>query len=125
MSIKCWVGNHAKISVMIGLIFIILWSIIFPLAIAIKLWRIRKNLDDKTNLLRFGLFYVGLTDNAFYWEIIFINARKMFFIIFATLMSGMSGNYKVILSDLSLIGFVWNTHTVLSCHNHYQSQALH
>ena len=58
-----------------------------PLIIIIKLIQKRKNLNDVKNLKVYGLFYVGLNDNAFYWEIVVINIRKIIFIICATILA--------------------------------------
>ena len=44
------------------------------------LYKNRHNLDNKELIIKYGLFYVGLTDEGYYWEIIVINVRKVIFI---------------------------------------------
>ncbi len=46
----------------IGFTFVFVWAIIFPLAIAIILKNNIRNLNEKTFLADYGLFYVGLRD---------------------------------------------------------------
>ena len=38
-------------------------------------------------LIKYGLFYIGLTDKAFYWEIVVVNLRKVIFIALAVSLS--------------------------------------
>ena len=95
MTIKCWEGNHTKMSFIIGLLFIIVWTISFPIYIYIALRNHRKQFEQREVLLKFGFFYVGLNDEAFYWEIVVANTRKVLFIIFSTLLSSNDSQYKV------------------------------
>ena len=37
----------------------------------------RKKLNDKRVILLYGLFFVGLTDNAYFWEIVVTNMRMV------------------------------------------------
>ena len=54
-----------------------------------------KELGDTLNLERYGLFYVGLKDDAFYWEIIVINAKKLVFILCVSLLPASNPEFKV------------------------------
>ncbi|CDW85178.1 UNKNOWN [Stylonychia lemnae] len=82
MSIQCWNEKHLKMSLTIGVIIMGIWTIGFPIYIFIQLLKIKDSFDNPDNLKMFGLFYVGLNDKTFYWEVIFVNLRK--FIIIAT-----------------------------------------
>ncbi len=42
-------------------------------------------LDDRDFLKKYGLFYVGLKDKYYYWEIIVVSLRKMVFTMLAAL----------------------------------------
>jgi len=44
-------------------------------------------LNSKDTIIKYGLYYIGLTDKAFYWEIAVINARKVLFIAIAVSLS--------------------------------------
>jgi hypothetical protein len=80
----------------IGLPYILLWVVGGPVYIFIMLYRNRKNFDDKGIITNFGLFFVGLNDKAYFWEIVITNARKVIFIICSTLLSTSSPIIKVI-----------------------------
>ncbi|CDW75727.1 UNKNOWN [Stylonychia lemnae] len=81
MNIQCWGDFHKQISLFIGFPFIFLWTILFPLIVFYKLKRIKGQLGNPDNLKLYGIFYVGLSDNAYYWEIIIVNSKKLLFIL--------------------------------------------
>ena len=85
MSITCWQGNHMRMALTIGIPFIILWTFVFPIVIFVNLLKKRTNLNDKDTLATFGLFYVGLNDKAFFWEVVIVNVRKIIFVMCVTL----------------------------------------
>jgi hypothetical protein len=77
------------------LVFIAIWVIGFPFLIFYQLYRQRKNLSDQKVVLSYGLFFVGLTDKAFFWEVVITNIRKVVFVLCSTLLGGMDPLYKV------------------------------
>jgi hypothetical protein len=83
-SIKCWQNN---IQIMIGATFIGVWAIFFPLAIYHIINKEKGRLDHPSNLKLYGIFYIGLNNDAFYWEIIVMNIRKISIIVVATFFS--------------------------------------
>lgn len=66
---------------------IVIWVIGFPLFIFRLLSKNKDNLGDKDLIIKYGLFYIGLTDKGYYWEIIAVNTRKVLFIICAVSVS--------------------------------------
>lgn len=96
ITIECWTGSHMAQGVHIASTLIILWAFLFPLTIAIILFRNRKSLAKEKTLRVFGVFYVGLTDQNFYWEILIVNLRKVCLIVLATFMKRESQSLKVI-----------------------------
>ncbi|CDW75737.1 UNKNOWN [Stylonychia lemnae] len=97
MTIQCWEGEHLKMALAIGLPFIFIWAIGFP---AIVLWRLNKAknyLGKEFNLQRYGLFYVGLNDESFYWELVIVNLRKLIFIICGSILSTYKQEYKALI----------------------------
>ena len=79
----------------IGLPFIITWTLIFPLLV---FWRIRKGkqqLAEDYYLKTYGLFYVGLSDNSYFWELVVVNFRKLVFIVCGSILSSYNQEYKV------------------------------
>ena len=86
-SIKCWSGNHQILAPAIGITFLLIYALIFPCLILWQLRKNRKNLDSGENLKLLGIFYIGLNDNTYYWEILIVNLRKLSLIICATVIS--------------------------------------
>jgi hypothetical protein len=62
---------------MVVIPILIIWILAFPLLIFIILYRNRKNLDEPDILIKYGIFFIGLKDKYYYWEIIVINIRKI------------------------------------------------
>jgi hypothetical protein len=56
---------------------IIVWLILFPLLIFILLRRNKHNFNTPDFIIKYGMFFIGLKDNSFFWEIIIVNARKV------------------------------------------------
>ncbi len=46
-----------------------------------------KEFDSKENLKLYGLFYVGLSNETYYWEIIVVNLRKLIIIAAGSFLS--------------------------------------
>ena len=47
--------------------------------------------------MRYGLFFVGLTDDAYFWEILVSNTRKVLFIMCTTLLSSTNSTMKALM----------------------------
>jgi hypothetical protein len=84
-----------KMALMIGIPYIAIWGIGFPVYVFTSLYRNRKNFDDKQIITKFGLFFVGLNDKAYFWEVIVSNVRKIIFIVCSTLLSSSTPVFKV------------------------------
>jgi hypothetical protein len=94
-SIQCWVGEHKRIGVSIALVMIFFWVIGFPVYIFYELFNKRKSLNNKDVVLGYGLFFVGLSEKAFFWEVVVTNLRKIIFVICSTILSSIDPVYKV------------------------------
>jgi hypothetical protein len=101
-SVQCLTSSHLKMALAIGLPYILIWVIGTPAYFFIKLYKNRKNFDDKGIITNFGLFFVGLNDKAYFWEIIITNARKITFIICSTLLSTSTPVLKALLGVIIL-----------------------
>jgi len=86
-NIQCWQGHNYFLQIAIGATFILWWAVIFPCVICWLITRQRGKLGKITNLKLFGIFYIGLTDDSFYWEIIVMNIRKLAIIMASTFIS--------------------------------------
>ena len=94
--IECWTPEHMKMALSIGIPIIIIWVLAFPAFIFIRIKNNKVNLNDKNLLINYGLFYVGLNDEAFFWEIIVSNVRKLIFISCTTFFAQSQIQLKVI-----------------------------
>ena len=75
----------------------LVWILGFPIFLLIVLFRHRHKLDNKELIIKYGLFFIGLTDKGYYWEIIVVNFRKVFFIAIAVSMSKISQELQALL----------------------------
>ena len=85
-----------KIAFGIGIPIIFFWVIGFPAYIYLKLREKKGKLDNHETILTYGLFFVGFNDNAYFWEVIITNARKVIFIMSSTLLPSVNSTVKVI-----------------------------
>jgi len=69
---------------LVGLPLLAVWTFGFPLMIYLLMWKQRGRFDEVENLQLYGLFYVGITDQRFYWEIVIVNLRKLLIIALGT-----------------------------------------
>ena len=80
----------------VALPLIAVWLIGFPAFIFFKLNSNKGMFNDKDFLMKYGLFFIGLSDEAFYWEVVVQNSRKLLFIILTTFLPNSGLNLKVI-----------------------------
>jgi hypothetical protein len=52
----------------------------FPLLTYRFLKKNKDKLDNRENVIKYGLFYIGLRDDRFYWEILVSNFRKVYIV---------------------------------------------
>jgi hypothetical protein len=76
-SIQCWKDYHIKVVKYIVIPIIVIWILAFPLLVFFILLKNKKNLDSPDILIKYGMFFIGLKDEYFYWEIIIVNIRKV------------------------------------------------
>jgi hypothetical protein len=81
---------------------ILVWIIGFPAYIFYKLHKNRLILDNEQLVTTYGLFYVGLRDDAYYFEILITNSRKILFFSFSSLLFETSSSVKGLLAVLFL-----------------------
>jgi hypothetical protein len=75
--IECWSPRHMKIIFLLVVPIFFIWVLGFPLVTLYKMYKARKHLDQPDNIIKYGLFYIGLRDQTFFWEIIVNNLRKV------------------------------------------------
>jgi hypothetical protein len=95
LSVQCWTPDHLKIAFGIGIPLIVFWVIGFPTYIFFRLRNLRQRLDETDVMINYGLFFVGLNDNAYFWEVFINNARKVVFIMSSTLLTSLNSTVKV------------------------------
>lgn len=94
LSIQCWSGSHLKLALSIGLPMLILWTLLFPAAICLILYFNRNSLNNTSFIQTYALFYTGLNDHAFYWELLVVNSRKVAFVLCASVIQKSSSMTK-------------------------------
>ena len=80
-----------------------IWGVIFPIAIFLKIRENSGRLGDHQILKLYGIFYIGLNDDSFYWEIIVMNLRKFLLILVATFFSSSRNSFKGYVGILVLL----------------------
>ncbi|CDW72907.1 UNKNOWN [Stylonychia lemnae] len=98
--IECWVGTHQKMVQYIGIPYTLIWVFGFPIYFFITLSTKKKRFHEIDIIHKYGLFFAGLNDGVFYWEILLVNIRKFIFILCSTLLSSMSIVIKVTLIQI-------------------------
>jgi len=101
--IECWTPSHARMALSIAIPIIIVWVFAFPAFVFIRLYNNRSKLNDKELLINYGLFYVGLNDKAYFWEVVVSNVRKIIFISFSTFLTFGQTQLKVIINLMIVI----------------------
>jgi hypothetical protein len=66
------------------------------------LYHDRARFNDKDYIAVYGLFFMGLEDTAFFWEVIVTNCRKIIFIMCSTLLSSVDPKVKAVIGILVL-----------------------
>jgi hypothetical protein len=97
-SIVCWDGSQKYFQLTISLILISVWGLIFPFVVYFAIKKEKGRLNKQSSLKIYGIFYVGLTDDNFHWEILVMNIRKLILIVAATFLNNERSTYKVIIS---------------------------
>jgi hypothetical protein len=71
MTMECLVDESKRNAYIFGIPSIMIWIIMLPLFIFIKLFKNRHNLFKNKSLIdNYGFFYIGLKENTFYLEFI-------------------------------------------------------
>jgi hypothetical protein len=89
MSIECWSSTHINILLYFTLPIIIVWVFGYPIFVYILLRLNRNALDEKSTIMKYGLYYIGFKDNSYYWQVIVINVRRMCYIAISVALSKM------------------------------------
>ena len=66
-NIICWSDKHIKQILYFTLPVIIVWVFGYPIVIFVLLYRQRHNLNSNDNIIKYGLYYIGLKDKTFFW----------------------------------------------------------
>ena len=98
LSLECWTKSHIQFAIAIIIPFSLVWVIAFPLLVFKKLYKNRKNFNNSDFLKQYGLFFVGLKDESYFWELLINNARKIIFIMIGSLFSAQQIYKKVMTS---------------------------
>ena len=76
----CWSGTHIRNILIFALPVFVVWVFGFPLIVFRALYKNKDKLNEKDMLIKYGLYYVGLSDKGYYWEVVVVNLRKVLFV---------------------------------------------
>ncbi len=94
-SVKCYSREHALMILSFAFVFIVMWAIIYPIFVDLRLSKIKENLNYTNNLKLYGVFYIGMNDSSYYWEVRVVNLRKISLILCAAFLTRMSQAVRV------------------------------
>lgn len=86
-SIECYGKEHTLILWFVVAPSILVWTIGFPIFTFYHLRRNLARLNERETIIKYGLFYIGLKDEKFFWEILIGNGRKVVVILIAASVS--------------------------------------
>ncbi|CAG9325672.1 unnamed protein product [Blepharisma stoltei] len=72
LEIKCWEGKHLYYSLLVGLPSIIVWGLTMPAIVLLIMFKSRKKLSKRKNMLKFGFLFIGYRRNRYYWEFLIL-----------------------------------------------------
>ena len=105
MTMECYSSEHVKQLLFFVLPFSVFWILGFPTAIYFVLRRNKANLDNKKTITNFGLFYIGFKDEYFYWQIVFVNGKRILYTILTILL--MEHNQMMFILSIFTVMYVY------------------
>ncbi len=79
LEVRCWIGDHAKLSLFIGLPLLIFWVIGLPTLGFMYFFKHREKLDRREMQEKYRIVYNGLKKKYFFWE--FVNILRKIFLV--------------------------------------------
>mmetsp|Transcript_19745 Transcript_19745/g.16913 ORF Transcript_19745/g.16913 Transcript_19745/m.16913 type:complete len:264 (-) Transcript_19745:665-1456(-) len=83
--VECWTRQHAIWTLGIALPFFLIWGIVLPLFLFIKVRRKLANKDDVAGHAKFSFVFEGLKKTKYYWEFLTVVRKVVIVIIFVFL----------------------------------------
>jgi hypothetical protein len=111
--IECWSSNHMRVVFLLVVPIFLIWVLGFPLITLYNMYKARKELDEPDNIIKYGLFYIGLKDETFFWEIIVNNLRKV--LIVALSVTIQNGTLQL----LMIFCYVYFNHQIIKLYKPY------
>mmetsp|Transcript_20803 Transcript_20803/g.19837 ORF Transcript_20803/g.19837 Transcript_20803/m.19837 type:complete len:239 (-) Transcript_20803:241-957(-) len=104
-NVVCYSDSHIKSILVFGLPSLFIWVIGFPVGLYIMLYRRKSKLTEKDTIKRYGIYYIGLTDERFYWQLAVINMKRVIYIIFQVTL--LEYNSKLFVLTLFMIMYIY------------------
>jgi len=121
INIECYTQEHYMILIKYVMPIMVVWVLGFPLMILYLLFKHRDKLDDKDTIIKYGIYYIGLTNKMFYWEIVIVNIRKALFIIIIISLQRANTMYQAVIA----IGILYLLLFLLRYMKPYNSEMLY
>jgi len=100
--IVCWRGTHLKFVLFVTVPAMVVWTFGVPMLGMYRVWKHRKELDDRAVREKLGFLYNGYENRTWYWEMVVL-LRKMVLVALSLSYSGVSVSMLVLLGFLVLI----------------------
>jgi hypothetical protein len=125
--VQCWTLYHLKYSLGITIPSLLIWIITFNLGVLSKIRQSLEKLSEESIIKHYGLFYVGLRDNAApYWEVVISMARKIIFIGMSTYITSSTSNHIKVRDDSkSSLGYLSYYHNIGSSKAYRSSTTIY
>eukprot|EP00350_Pseudokeronopsis_sp_OXSARD2_P012590 CAMPEP_0170548842 /NCGR_PEP_ID=MMETSP0211-20121228/7020_1 /TAXON_ID=311385 /ORGANISM="Pseudokeronopsis sp., Strain OXSARD2" /LENGTH=243 /DNA_ID=CAMNT_0010854503 /DNA_START=1879 /DNA_END=2610 /DNA_ORIENTATION=- len=120
--IECWSKEHIGLQLKYTLPAVLVWVLGFPCLVFYLLHKNRASLDEKQVLAKYGLYYIGFTDKAFYWQVVVINMRRALYIAIAVAVQGQTKNFFVFLIFLVMYLYMSATRWLQPYHSYDLNQ---
>ena len=100
--IICWDATHSKWALGLGLTNFLIWGLIIPGFIFIRLLIHKHELNDRNIKLKYAFIYQGYKANKFYWEF-FINIRKLSIVLVLVFIGQISQSVQILFAFFIII----------------------
>jgi len=81
ITLECWSDLHYHYAFLYGLPSLLIWIISYTLVIFVILKKSKKNLDNESIILKYGIYYRGFKDDYFFWDILVVNVKRMLYMV--------------------------------------------
>ena len=105
VDIQCWSGSHNDYAKKAAIPSVIFWVVGLPVLALLKMFFMRKQLQEPENLASYGFLYLGLKGKSFYWEIL-LHFRKVAMISINVFFTTFKPLYRALIGFMLMIIYI-------------------